>query len=1080
VLKPEDARERLKAWKINPSDDEVSSSGGTRFKKAIAKLPAKLAKVAFGLYGLDETGKTPGVEFKDGGAAFAEAMYGILNQNMTTAADFDRLSSGERTTILQVMFPHMAANVERTWVALRGSPYQYGWQIKAYRAPRNPELSLSARQRWLAELLQIPEAYREESLEPAWLAAWAPYLRQSWPSWEPIIGPLLAKTIDAGGKDASEVFDVLTRSLNNEHEIGSMGRHVVLGLLMSSRQDGWELVEKMLLAAQRQEGLRQSILEAIDLAHPAAYRRMLRIVREHDLARFSAVARAVNVWFGFAWDSISVKVINGIIEAASTMLDDAEIRKKALGGKDPHAAYMALWALAFDDAPASIPAAARLLTNRAAEMRFIAVTHLAHLGLKAAQDTGRIASEDGDMRIALRAAALLQGPAEDGVIDYSTLVSPDDSFERVEKLLQRLPEKPVLLKPIVWPWTGYQVSHESLSPALVKLLGGRPPARLLPYLNAMDPARRRAVAELFGNQKKLDEKTRRSLIDLAADASADVRAAAFTGLKKLKLTDGEVDGLLGTLTRKAADLRMGVIDLVMQQTDARVLACADALVKSKDGNQRLAGLELLRQMCEQKRAAEECRRRAAAFRDWRAKPSRDEERQLDAISMQQPDAAVLTLENALGLMDPAQRTPVESPRNLNAKLFTPAAIACLRQLDDLVHEHREVPVITNPRSQETQLLGAIQWGFPSPHWRKTPESQAKLLPLREVWEEWFEKRSKQTRDADGLELLRANRWCEYALDWQYARWQNWVRRKPHRKAMLAPLDTQKPIELRYPKIVTDLTQWLLFLHRPRTQNSFLLDAVETLAAAVPSQELKALLRTPKSDGESSNEEDCPWYGTDWRDSGYFRDWLGPLYSAGNVFTSDEQQKRWRIGRWLDEPIAGAPRNRPYSTVLMDAYSAGFANLHDIADDLLGPRSPQSVRPQRVYAAREPDKTSSRARRAAFLESTPGSARTRRARPIGDSRNRTATRGSPHGCDSPGPRARLAPRHRHPRSAAPDSGQRGLQTGSELAGRSKVAASANTHTARPRHLPDNRGNARRFRPADALGSSGRFVSGGTTH
>ena len=40
-----------------------------------------------------------------------------------------------------------------------------------------------------------------------------------------------------------------------------MGRHVTRGLLSASNTQGWQFIENLLLAAQRQEGLRQVILE---------------------------------------------------------------------------------------------------------------------------------------------------------------------------------------------------------------------------------------------------------------------------------------------------------------------------------------------------------------------------------------------------------------------------------------------------------------------------------------------------------------------------------------------------------------------------------------------------------------------------------------------------------------------------------------------------------------------------------------------------------------------------------------------------------------------------------------------------
>ena len=44
----------------------------------------------------------------------------------------------------------------------------------------------------------------------------------------------------------------------------------------------------MLLAAQRQEGFRQSILESIDISLPDAFRHMLKVIIDNNLVRFSS------------------------------------------------------------------------------------------------------------------------------------------------------------------------------------------------------------------------------------------------------------------------------------------------------------------------------------------------------------------------------------------------------------------------------------------------------------------------------------------------------------------------------------------------------------------------------------------------------------------------------------------------------------------------------------------------------------------------------------------------------------------------------------------------------------------------
>jgi hypothetical protein len=73
-------------------------------------------------------------------------------------------------------------------------------------------------------------------------------------------GHLLAAAIDGGGREGEEVFEILKASAAGRHPTAAMGRHVTCGLLSCGRPDAWEFVEKLLLRARREEGLRQTIL----------------------------------------------------------------------------------------------------------------------------------------------------------------------------------------------------------------------------------------------------------------------------------------------------------------------------------------------------------------------------------------------------------------------------------------------------------------------------------------------------------------------------------------------------------------------------------------------------------------------------------------------------------------------------------------------------------------------------------------------------------------------------------------------------------------------------------------------------
>ena len=67
-----------------------------------------------------------------------------------------------------------------------------------------------------------------------------------------------------------------------------MGRHVIVALLGAARPEGWEFTERLLLAAQRQEGLRQSILESARRGAPG---RLRPDARRHPRQQAAAVRR---------------------------------------------------------------------------------------------------------------------------------------------------------------------------------------------------------------------------------------------------------------------------------------------------------------------------------------------------------------------------------------------------------------------------------------------------------------------------------------------------------------------------------------------------------------------------------------------------------------------------------------------------------------------------------------------------------------------------------------------------------------------------------------------------------------------
>ncbi len=245
-------------------DEERWLAERRKAARALRGKPRALANQALG----EALGGAPGMMV---------AMLTGLRLDTTQLAD---LADREVTALVRAMFPKVEQEVLGALALCDRLPYQAGWMRKPFRAPGRADISAGRRNLLYSQLTHLLRGYDQPI---GWLAAWAPHISAF--GGEDVAGLLLAAAIDAGGETGDEVFQILIDSANGEHEVGRMGRHVTRALMTCSRPEGWEYIEKLLLAAQRQEGLRQTILETVDEAHPEAFRRMLRLIIDQNLMR---------------------------------------------------------------------------------------------------------------------------------------------------------------------------------------------------------------------------------------------------------------------------------------------------------------------------------------------------------------------------------------------------------------------------------------------------------------------------------------------------------------------------------------------------------------------------------------------------------------------------------------------------------------------------------------------------------------------------------------------------------------------------------------------------------------------------
>jgi len=877
------------------------------------------------------------------------------------AARLKRLSDPEMLRLGEALFPRDPDVFRAAWELRAGLPYQSGHLRRPFRAPNRPDLLHDARATFLSTALATLERL---DVDMPWLAAHAPYMVSYYGG--DALGLLLAGAIDLGGPRGEEVEQILRDSASGLHEVGQMGRHVTTAFLCSRKPDCWEFIAKLLLAAQRQEGLRQTILESIDFAQPDAFRRMLRLIEDENLVRFSATVRAVDVWLGLQLDSAATRAASETIRSIALFLDDDEARAEAIDGDDPEKAFLGLWSMAFDDAPATVSEAAKLLQHAKVENRFIGVHMLGMLSIPDAHPHFLTAVDDADPRVAVYAASLAiaqqamaaQADAELEEADDDAPPSPDleefghvaahpipkdmgDLFDRLTRLFDRLPAKSKDQQPLVWPWMKVTARRQTVADWMVNALGDRPASRLLPFLGVMSSYPRARTAYLLARQKQLDADTRAALLKLVGDPASNVRETAVKAMKKIKIAPADLDALEPLLNRKTSDLRRGVLSLILSLKDADALASAGRLTGAKSLPRRLAGLDLLIQLRDAGRAVDQTRALAEAYRDSHKTLGRDEEVYLDKLTL--GEVGLPSFDDALGLMDDSQRTPPGIPKDRGAKLGSPAAMELIKYFDELVHKHRKetITLKSYDGDLESQPLGSLRYGFPSPldYHRddKLVVRPLDELPLREVWWEAWENRPKAARDADGLEAARAL--AAMSLTDEYAARS----RSLWRKELMKRLVGATP-KIKHPGTTSEIITWLAWHKTQANFADFALEGFETVLATIPEEKL-----TEKSSGNFGGPQ--RHFRAHANEFASLTATLRTIAEHKGQWTGEHSERLFELERWLDEPFGvggsrnGSDRNaierdRVAWDHLMEAFAAGWANEHDVFDHLLGPRSAQ--------------------------------------------------------------------------------------------------------------------------------------------
>ena len=816
---------------------------------------------------------------------------------------FARLDSAQRSQVYMMVFPNLYHTIHHAMTLFPRLPYSNGWHRRAFRNPDDRSFIDRGRFRWLAA---IAESLNPYPYDIHWVVRWATDFRYLGRT----IAILLAAAVESNDENGRAVLSALTSGTAVAESASPFGYHTIAALLTANNSEGWEFVEKLLLAAQREEGLRQVILEAVDESHPIAFARLLRVVLENGLVRFASVARAACLWFGFDLYSAWPKTAEYILELTLKYLDDPAAQTLALESAQPLETYLALWCMAFDNVGVALPAAIKLTSDADAERRLVAAWFLALCQLPAATQALANMIDDGDERVA--AIALTHGARHISGMRK-------DYFDRLVLCMNSLPAKPkaVRLQPL--PLRALTISRELAADSLASRPSGYSALELVPHCSKMSIGGRIRSLSLISKITPVSPEVREALINALQDGSPDVRAVCLKALEQWKLQEPEIPLLETLLNRKAGDIRRGCIKLLYSLPDDAAFAIARRLVATGKGGPYSAGLELLTLLYRDNRKKDECLQLARSLQKAASELSVVERNLFAAFDDRKSTEP--SLMDSLGLAPQAARTQPEWPILRPVEFVNQATKEALASLDALVHKHAQTPVVPlgcdgNPC--EEKLFGDVDDLYFTPD-RPIAQQEGHFL-LRDIWLNWFENRPASQRDTDGYDLARMTL---------------------HLAGLnhLTPAILKEPSKgsfpkLKYRELAESIVQWLILTIQPDSI-SFLLDCFETLCAQMPRDILKKQVELLKRKSGGESGDDPLWQVC----SGSIQRCRQLLNFHFRCFpekwTKDQIGRYFHLLRWVDEPCPGLERYPIEFPVVLKAFDLGLATRADVIDAMVG-------------------------------------------------------------------------------------------------------------------------------------------------
>ena len=575
---------------------------------------------------------------------------------------FNPFKEKEGTELSVFLFGELHGKaIPEIWELINKKPYQTGYNRRSFRN-KVGATHLQNKIIFIQNLYKLTETDNSGylSLNIYEIAQYSIYNDLYYSSFSNLIAVELNKSNEKLRTLINDIF-------NGEDEIGGVSNDLIRGCLLSDDPICWEMVGKLLLAAQRQEGLRQTVLEALDETSIGALKYIVKLILDHNLFRFSAVVRAIDTWFGFGWDAPKKATIKRVLSLANAFFNDSKLINTAIKSKDNLEVYVALWTNAvINDVDISNIMAIDIIKNGSREKKILAFIFM--------KETGRTNTN--------LLPWIYENLGSDTVLDYYMLSNRPSFkltpklFATIKRIATELPKTGLKVKG-VFDWLDFSVmpsyfytflideSDEKQLEELGQNIKIIPSDEREKYFGRVFPKHKIWAYTTLNNGKIIPIRLpknhwKRGVMHQAiTDRNLSVMVSGLNVLRAVNLTEREYDLMPDLLKRKSVDIRGFIISQIAVFPNKIAQNSIATLIESKNIDQRLGGLEILSILNEENKMPEFVNEKISLFKE-RKKLSKNEEVYLDKFNN---STSEFSFENGFGIIDYNNFKPIFKPEN---------------------------------------------------------------------------------------------------------------------------------------------------------------------------------------------------------------------------------------------------------------------------------------------------------------------------------------------------------------------------------------------------------------------------------